>query len=233
LQHSNYRLVSLGTVLILTIPVIGGLVLTNTIRSGGEFAKEAYENAKNKAKDEAYSKFYNTAFASAERKYHVSNSYTIDVESLREEADLEVLCVSDVEYVIESKEDNKGNIEVWMEFFGDGVYIVDMKASEFIYDSDRQYVLVRIPGPELTNCRITKANKLFWKNGVFDKSYSVGTELAMEMRNEGYAKLNNYMKSNAQFYKSAKESATVVITDLVKGLNPNLSNLVVEVEFVD
>lgn len=213
--------------------IVGGLVLSITIRKGGESAQAAYENAKSKAADEAYNKFYDTAFASAERKYHVTNKVSIEVASIREEANLEVLRVSDVEYVIESKDDNENNIEVWMEFYGDGVYTVDMKASEFIIDSDRQYVLVRVPRPELTNCRITKANQLFWQNGAFNKSNSVGTELAVEMRNAGYAKLNNYMKSNAKFYKSAKESATMVITDLVKGLNSELTDLVVEVEFVN
>lgn len=213
--------------------VIGGLVLSSTIQKGGQSAQEAYENAKSKATDEAYSKFYDTAYASAERKYHVSNKVSIEVASVREESNLEVLHVSDVEYVVESKDNNENNIEVWMEFYGDGVYTVDMKASEFIIDADRHYVLVRVPRPELTNCRITKTNQLFWQNGVFNKSNSVGTDLAIGIRNEGYAKLNNYMKSNAKFYKSAKESATLVITDLVKGLNSELPDLVVEVEFVD
>jgi hypothetical protein len=120
-----------------------------------------------------------------------------------------------------------------MEFYGDGVYTVDMKASEFVIDSMRQYVLVRVPRPELKKCKITDANQLLWKNGIFNKSISVGTSLAMEMRTAGYTKLNNYMKSNAQFYKSAKSAAKIVISDLVKGLNSELTNLVVEVEFVD
>lgn len=212
---------------------VAALVISNTIHKGGESAKEAYEKAKDKASEDAYNRFYDTAYASAERKYHVSNDISIEVASIREEANLEVLKVSDVEYVIESKDDNENGIEVWMEFYGDGVYTVDMKASEFIIDSDRQYVLVRVPRPELTNCRITQANQLFWQNGVFNKSVSVGTDLAVEMRNAGYSKLNNYMKSNAQFYKSAKTSARTVIADLVKGLNSELTDLVVEVEFVD
>lgn len=211
--------------------VAGGLVVAKTVRMGGESAREAYEEAKDKAASEVYDKFYDTAFASAERKYHVSNTISIEVADVREEANLEVLHVSDVEYVIEPK--NENNIEVWMEFYGDGVYTVDMKASEFIIDSDRQYVLVRVPRPELTECRITKANQLFWKNGLFNKSDSVGTELAVEMRNAGYSKLNNYMKTNARFYKSAKASATLIISDLVKGLNSELPDLAVEVEFVD
>ena len=41
------------------------------------------------------------------------------------------------------------------------------------------------------------------------------------------------MKSNAQFYKSAKSSAQMIISDLIKGLNSELPNLVVEVEFID
>lgn len=76
--------------------------------------------------------------------------------------DLLLLQADHVEYVIESKKDNDDGIEVWMEFYGDGIFTVDMKASEFIIDYDRQYVLVRVPRPELTNCRITQANQLFW-----------------------------------------------------------------------
>lgn len=212
---------------------IGALVISTTIHKGGESAKEAYENAKNKAAEDAYNKFYDTAYASAEKKYHVSNHVSIEVAAVREEANLEVLKVSDVEYEIESKENNEDGIEVWMEFYGDGVYTVDMKASEFITDTDRQYVLVRVPRPELTECKITGANELNWKNGQFNKSVSKGTDLAVDMEKAGYAKLNNYMKSNAQFYKSAKSSAQTIITDLVKGINPDLPNLVVEVEFVD
>ena len=221
------------------IVVIGAMVLIGLIlileaeHTGGEAAQVAYASAKSIAADEAYNMFYDTAFASAERKYHVTNKVAIEVESVKEEAELEVLKVSDVEYVIESKEDNENNIEAWIEFYGDGVYTVNMKASEFIIDSDRQYVLVRIPRPELTDCRITGTNRLLWKSGFFDKSYSVGTDLAVEMRAAGYAKLNNYMKSNTLFYKSAKESATLIITELIKKLNPELPDLVVEVEFVD
>ena len=78
------------------------LVLSSTIRKGADSAQDAYENAKDKTSVEAYNKFYDIAFASAERKYHVSNKVSIEVASVREEANLEVLHVSDVEFVIES-----------------------------------------------------------------------------------------------------------------------------------
>lgn len=230
-----FSLSNVCLVMAVILITIGGLVIANTIHKGADTAKDAYESAKNKASEEAYNRFYETAFVSAERKYHVSNNVSIEVASVREEANLEVLRVSDVEYVIKSKETDEDGVEAWIEFYGDGVYTVDMKASEFIIDSDRQYVLVRVPRPELTNCRITQTRELFFQE---DKPFrngniSDGTNLANDMRNAGYAKLNNYMKSNAQFYKSAKSSAQTVIEDLVKGLNSDLPNLVVEVEFVD
>ena len=213
--------------------MIGGLVIAGTIRKGGKSAKEAYMNAESMAAEETYNKIYDAAFEASEKKYHVKNNISIDIASIQEEAKLEVLRVSDVEYVIESKKDNDDGIEVWMEFYGDGVFTVDMKASEFIIDYEHQYVLVRVPRPELTNCRITQANQLFWQNGICNKSISVGTDKAVNMRNDGYKKLKNYMKSNTKFYKSAKTSAQIIISDLVRKLNPRQTSLVVEVEFVD
>lgn len=213
--------------------MIGGLVIAGAIRKGGKSAKEAYMNAESMAAEETYNKIYDAAFEASEKKYHVKNNISIDIASIQEEAKLEVLRVSDVEYVIESKKDNDDGIEVWMEFYGDGVFTVDMKASEFIIDYEHQYVLVRVPRPELTNCRITQANQLFWQNGICNKSISVGIDKAVNMRNEGYKKLKNYMKSNTKFYKSAKTSAQIIISELVRRLNPGQTSLVVEVEFVD
>ena len=233
LQKKIFSLKGVCFVIIAVSVIIGLLLIPKAVNRATRFAQDAYASAKDRAAEDAYQKFYDTAFASAERKYHVSNNIAIEVASVREEANLEVLRVSDVEYVIESKEDNEDGIDTWMEFYGDGVYTVDMRASEFIIDSDRQYVLVRVPKPELTNCKITQTNRLFWKDKWRNESNAVGTELAADMRNEGYTKLNNYMKSNAQFYKSAKISAQTVISDLVKGLNSELPDLVVEVEFID
>jgi hypothetical protein len=212
---------------------ISALVISNTIRNGAKYAQLAYDNAKNVAATDAYNKFYNSAYVSAERKYHVANRVSIDVASAKKEAKLEVLGVNDVEYVIENKSDNDDNLETWVEFYGTGVYTVDMRESEFIVDTNRQYILVRVPRPEFARCSIQKTETLFWKNGVFNKSYSDGVDHAQKLRAEGWTKLNNGMKSNTRFMKAAKDSATKVISDLVKGFNSELTDLVVEVEFVD
>ena len=231
----KYSLTTICFAITAILIIISSILIIYSVQNGAVTAKEAYEKAKSKATEDSYNKFYKTAYTSAERKYHVSNNVSIEVESVREKANLEVLKVCDVEYVIKSKETNNDDVEAWLEFYGDGVYTVDMKTSEFIIDSVRQHVLVRVPRPELTNCRITQTKELLYKNNKFfgNGSISEGTSLAVDMRNAGFTKLNNYMKSNAQFYKSAKNSAKTIIANLVKGLNPDLPNLIVEVEFVD
>ena len=147
--------------------MIGGLVIAGAIRKGGKSAKEAYMNAESMAAEETYNKIYDAAFEASEKKYHVKNNISIDIASIQEEAKLEVLRVSDVEYVIESKKDNDDGIEVWMEFYGDGVFTVDMKASEFIIDYEHQYVLVRV---ELLDSQLNKIEDEMTEIMKFDDS---------------------------------------------------------------
>lgn len=210
--------------------VVCALITINTIREGSEAVKDAFEDQKQKTADEVYKDFYQDSYDKAYKKNMVTNSVTIEVESIKEEAQLEVLEVSDVEYITKSKGENEAGAEVWMEYYGDGVFTVNMQQSEFVIDANRQYVLVRAPKPVLSNCRIVETNELLWKDGVINESYSVGADLAVEMRNDGYTKLSEYM-NNAMFYENAESSARILISHLVKGLNTQLPNLVVEVEF--
>ena len=41
------------------------------------------------------------------------------------------------------------------------------------------------------------------------------------------------MYTNQRFYQSAKEAAVSILTSFVKELNPGISDLTVEVEFMD
>ena len=54
-----------------------------------------------------------------------------------------------------------------MEFYGDGVFTVDMKASEFIIDYERQYVLVRV---ELLDSQLNKIEDEMTEIMKFDDS---------------------------------------------------------------
>lgn len=65
----------------------------------------------------------------------------ISIEAAQEVSRLEVLTVSDSEFVIKDSGKSDPTIS-WLEVQGIGVFTVDLTACEFIADSERQYVLV-------------------------------------------------------------------------------------------
>lgn len=213
--------------------IVIGLLISGTIKKGKETAAEAYNKAKEKAKEDTYNSFYNMAFTSAEHHYHVSNRALIEVEAVKEEAQLEVLRVFDVEYVVDPEIIEDSGAQIWVEYGGEGVFAVDMKQCEFIIDNDHEYVLARVPKPKLIRCKITQQTPLLLKEGLFNKSTSEGVDFANSMYKIGDAQLNSYIKSNPKFYSAAKKSAQTIISDLIMSLNPDLPNLTVDVDFVE
>ena len=157
----------------------------------------------------------------------------ITIGDLKEIAKLEVLKVSDVEYIIEEGATNSNGITSWLEVPGQGTYVVDLQAAEFIVDDERAYVKVRAPYPELTNISIDYANvqKLFFKNDILNDSYKVGEELAQRQLNSADMLIKKEFASNQRFYLSAQEAAVSTIQCLVKQLNPQNTDMTVEVEF--
>ncbi len=220
--------------LIIAIIVAAGafVLFSQTAKKAAGSAKEAYNNSKNLKADEIYSEYYQNAFDKAEKKYHVSNRAAIDITSIKELSNLEVLSVSDVEYIVSEKEYDKGDI--WVEFKGEGVYTIDMSLCEVITDDERSAVLVRIPSPVLTHVRIKESNVLLYKDKSL-RNYSIddGADLAKEMESKGFEQLRTYMKTNPNFYESAKNSAESLLTTLVKECNPDIPDLNVIIEFYD
>ena len=152
---------------------------------------------------------------------------------MKETANLEVLNVSDTEYIVSEDKDNGKGITSWLEVPGQGTYIVNLQAAEFIVDNEREYVLVRAPYPEITNISIDYGNvkKLLFKNNIFDDSYSVGEDLARAQLNSADLLIKKEFASNQHFYLSAQDAAVSSIQCLVKQLNPKLPDLTVDVEF--
>ena len=144
-----------------------------------------------------------------------------------------MLKISDVEYSIVGSSDNSNNITSWLEVPGQGTYVVNLQAAEFIVDDERSYVLVRVPYPELTNISIDYANvrKLFFKNDLFDDSYKVGEDLASQQLRSADSLIKKEFTSNQHFYLSAQKAAISTIQCLVKQLNPEVTDLTVDVEF--
>lgn len=207
------------------------IFLGSSIRN--EHIRTAYEKARDAEEKTAYDKIYQTAYEYAEEKHHVSNRATISIGDVSKLSRLEVLRVSDSEFVIENAKDNDQNITSWLEVQGIGVFTVDLEAAEFIRDDVRQYVLVRVWKPELTNCTIDEVGKCLWRNDWRNDSVKEGVRLTLQQIGAGQQCIEKNIRQNRNFYDSAKDTAKRSIASLVKSWNPQIPDLTVEVEFVD
>jgi len=205
-------------------------LVIDSITVGARSAAGNYMAVYQEEKDLAYQSFYQYAFDRAEKRYHVSNRVLISIGSLEEVERLEVLKANAIEFVTENREDNDGNITSWLEVEGEGTFVVDLLAAEFIVDNDRQLVLVRVPSPELTGVKIiTISRRLFkddWRNGSFQE----GVHLANRQEIEAKLKIEKSLMANQYTFKCAQDVAKSMIVNLVKALNPGVSDLIVEVE---
>lgn len=171
-----------------------------------------------------------------EAAYHVKNRGIISIENIQERADLEVLAVSDVEYITNEKSGDK--VTSWLEVPGTGVFTVNLAMSEFVIDDMRHYVLARVPKPEIKaeNIQIDtkKVKILAYQNNhwIFDNgSVEEGEELARRQMSEAQAIIQEDVQSNERYFEIAKSSAESIIKQLIKSLNKDVANLDVEVEF--
>ncbi|WP_026522734.1 DUF4230 domain-containing protein [Butyrivibrio sp. VCB2001] len=205
------------------------------IKEGAEALADGYEAAYNNERDDAYQKLYEKYFDIAKDKYLVTNVAQISIGDMKEVGKLEVLSVSDVEYVIDDKNDNDYNITSWLEVPGEGTFVVDMQEAEFITDSQRNYVLVRVPYPELTNITIDYSNvkQLLFDNDVFNESYKIGEEQAIKQLKEADLLIKKELFANQNFYVTAQDAAKTEIEYLVKKFNPGRNDILVDVEFFE
>lgn len=210
-------------------------LFAGALSSGGKAVAAAFGTAKQTAQEETYSGFYEAGYAYAEEKYHVSNAVAISIAGVRERANLEVLNVSDVAFIVEDGQ--KGKEKSWLEVPGAAVFTVDLTAGEYLVDDARRHVTVRVPNPELSNLRIDYENVVHWlykNNEVFSNgSIKAGEDLARKQLNEAYQDLTKEIKGNQDFYLNAKSSAEALIKSLILGLNPEVTDLQIDIEFID
>ena len=157
-------------VLLLVAAALASLFfLQGTLSIGGAAARDAYAAAKSDATAAAYREYYEKSYTAAEAQYHVSNAVLIQLGALREEAMLEVLRVTDEEYLVEDAAYRAKNIYSWLSVRGTGVFTVNMQAGEYLVDNAHHYVLVRVPAPEMTQFAIDHANteQLFYADNTY------------------------------------------------------------------
>ncbi len=188
-----------------------------------------YTTEKDAAYEAQWEKYYNRA----EQSYHVSNQISVSIVDLEATGKLEVLDVSDVEYVVQDANSDNHNITSWLEVPGSGTYTVDLEAAEFVIDNMHNYVLARLPEPEISNISIDYKNvkKLFFKNDLFNDSYAVGEDLAREQLATADSLIKEELTSNRSFFESAENAAKISVSCLIRQLNPDVPDLTVEVEF--
>ena len=190
-----------------------------------------------------------TFFATKEAVKEDTKNHFYDVAfELSESAHLEVLNVFLTDYQIWPEQDSSGGIldvvtdplmgdaEAWIRFNGIGTFTVDLQNTEFILDEQRQTVLIRVPSPVMDQVLIQQDNDdvLYTSDaGLFNNSSDTGNQLILSMTQKAQQNMTAKARSNPEYYAQAKASAEKAITQLIKNLNPNLSDLTVEVEFAD
>ncbi len=208
--------------------VITPLIIGMSINAAASKAKQNYDNTVKEVSDYLNLKAYDFA----EHSNHVSNRISVEIEGLFEDTKLEVLKARDVEFVTDET-DEKGNITAWLQVEGEGVFTVDLKAAEYLYDAARDTITIILPYPELTLCRLIKGSNILYKDSrlIGNGNYSEGEELAQRQIQKGYLAVYDYFLSNANFLRSAKKSAESLMTDFVKQLYPDDPEINVNVMF--
>lgn len=191
-------------------------------------AAEVYGSVKDARVEKLRQEYRDAGYVKGEKENHTSNRVAIKIDSVKETAKLEVMLVSDVVYII-----NDDQNHVWTKATGTGVYTVNLAAGEYLIDSERQYVLIRVPKPELT-VNLDNVERLFFKNeGFKNGSIGAGEELARKQRADAQIQLLKDIEENQEFNKYAEDSTMKLIESLVREFNRNIPELEVNVEFFD
>lgn len=241
-KHTSRRFTIFAVIAIALMLCTCTFLYMDIITRGTEAASDSYDDARDQKAEEVYDSFYDASYKRAWETYYTKNRVDITIGDLKEQNKLEVLQVSCVDYAITSDEDKgklsfitdklTGTHDYWIEIPGSGVFVVNMQEAEFITDNERDYVLVRIPQPELGPFKVDVGGikPLVTSEGGKAKE---GIDVANESIKEGERRMTQEIMNNQDYYTKASESARFILTNLIKQLNPKRENLVVDVEFVD
>ena len=207
-----------------------------------------YHSAKDTAKQETEESFYNAVFELSETAHHLSNDITIQIQGITEIRNLEVLNVFLTDYQVWPEQETSGGVldivvdpligdaEAWIRFDGIGIFTVSLQNADFILDEQRKSVLVRVPSPVMERVLIQQDEDdvLYTSDaGLFNNASDTGQQLVLSLTQKAQQDMTAKARSNPEYYAQAKASAEKTITQLIKNLNPDLPDLIVEVEFID
>ena len=216
-------------VLTLLIPLVLILVSYINYERMVEKAKKTYFDKVSDISGEITEGFYNLG----EKNNHVSNQISVAINSIVDETRLEVLSVRDIEYITDETNEKK-TVTSWLKVTGEGIYTVDLKTAEYLYDSTSKTVTVVLRKPELTHCRLISGENVLYENNrmIGNGNIADGEDLAQRQIQSGYKAIYTYFLENPQFYQSAKDSAVSIVKGLIKQLYIDNPNIKVTVVFV-
>ena len=89
--------------------------------------------------------------------------------------------------------------------------------------------------PELTNITIDYSNvkQLLFDNDIFNESYKIGEEQSIKQLKEADLLIKKELFANQNFYVTAQDAAKTEIEYIVKKFNPDVEDILVDVEFFE
>ena len=165
-------ILTLSTIVLFFLTIF---VIRTGIKNGGRTLTDTFNENYETKRQETNTIITDFWSKKVEEANKVTNEQAISITGIKEKADLEVLMVSDVVFEIENKEDNKYHLTRWVQIPGTCVYTVNLKASEFVTDTVRNTVTVRIPHI-ISNTHVNedKIEVLFYKDDsdLFSSTFS-------------------------------------------------------------
>lgn len=235
-SDNSWLIISLVLGIILVVVCASGAyIVKKSISTGVDSAQEAFTSTYTEMRDKAYDSFRDSAYEIAEKQNHVSNDISISIDAIKEKSILEVLKVSDVVYVINDSSESKSGTTSWLEVSGTGIFTVNLSAAECLVDNGRHYVLLRVPSPVLDSQNISidsweilKFAENKWNR---DNSAKSGEALARNQLNEAKGLMQEDFESSEMYSKLAISSTETMLKALVQGLNSDIPDIQVDVEF--
>ena len=226
MKKVNYMLI-LVFLISLCIDVVA---VWGSVERGIATANDVYKDSMMSQKTSTYDRFKEAAYSIAEKQNHVSNDVSIQINGIMQTSKLHVLKISGTVYIPNRNSENS----VWLKVDGTGDFTVDLGAAEYVVDNSRHYVLVRVPEPVLEeqSIAIERKTPLYLEDNVL-KNGSVrdGERFVIEASAEAKQEIKKDFDADQQFSEFAKKRAEAIIRTDIIALNPDVSDIVVNVEF--
>ena len=230
--------VSVLLILIIAVVYLSISIIPNSLGSTLSNFREQAQSTHDTVSNDIYTKYY----TKYREKYYTSSKVDISVGQLSTDPKLQVLAISSIKYDINETPSNiineifGGKTKSWLQVPANSVFTVNMQLAEYVIDNDCQYVLVRIPRPELSRFSIDHEKivlRYFDESGVFKNADRSEVENYNDRLSKIESELYQEVLNNQSYYVMAQDNARKTISNLIKQLNPSYPDLVVDVEFMD